>query len=122
MGYALITGASEGIGKAIAWRAAKNDRTLILSARNTDKLDALATDLREAGIEAHVITADLNVPGAAAKLWAEAREIGTVEVLVNNAGLGINGPFGTADEAREEATMQVNMTALTQLMRSLCRV
>lgn len=122
MGYVLITGASEGIGKALAQRAAKNNCNLILSARSKDKLHALATELQETrGIEAHVIVADLNEAGEAAKLWDAAKQIGPVDVLVNNAGLGINGAFGVADEAREEATIQVNLVALTHLMRLAVR-
>lgn len=118
MGYVLITGASEGIGKEIARAAAKDRRDLILSARSKDKLEALATELRDAHvIEAHVILADLNEPDAAKSLWSDARAIGDIDVLVNNAGLGINGPFEATDATREEAVMQVNMIALTQLMK-----
>lgn len=118
MGYVLITGASEGIGKAIARRAAQDGRDLILSARSENKLNALAVDLRQNGREVHVIVADLNDPEGANMLWAEAMNIGKVEVLVNNAGLGINGPFAKTDRTREEATAQVNMIALTQLMKA----
>ncbi|SFR51488.1 SDR family NAD(P)-dependent oxidoreductase [Litoreibacter janthinus] len=118
MGYVLITGASEGIGKAIARRAAQDGCDLILSARSKDKLNALAGELLQAGREVHVIVADLNDPHGAKSLWAEARQIGQIEVLVNNAGLAINGPFSTTDTAREEASSQVNMIAPTQLMKA----
>ncbi|PTX56227.1 hypothetical protein C8N43_0880 [Litoreibacter ponti] len=121
MGYVLITGASEGIGKAIALRAAQNDRNMILAARSEDKLNALADEIKAKGLEAHVILSDLNEDGAAAKLWEQASAIGQIDVLVNNAGLGINGPFGDVDAEREDATMQVNMIALTQLMRLAVR-
>lgn len=118
MGYVLITGASEGIGKAIAHRAAKDGRDLILSARSEDKLHALAAELRQGGREVHVIIADLNAPDHANMLWTKACAIGAIDVLVNNAGLGINGPFTSTDLAREEASAQVNMIALTQLMKA----
>ena len=118
MGYVLITGASEGIGKAIARRAAKDGRDLILSARSEDKLEALAAELRSSGRTVHVIVADLNASGAAAQLWAEAVQIGQIDVLVNNAGLGINGPFVKTDTTREDTSVQVNIVALTQLMKS----
>ncbi|TDT78036.1 hypothetical protein BDE40_1340 [Litoreibacter halocynthiae] len=118
MGYVLITGASEGIGKAIAHRAAQDGRDLILSARSEDKLKALAGELRETGRDVHVVIADLNAADGAKTLWANATQIGQIDVLVNNAGLGINGPFAKTDTAREEATAQVNMIALTQLMKA----
>ncbi|SDW33943.1 SDR family NAD(P)-dependent oxidoreductase [Litoreibacter albidus] len=118
MGYVLITGASEGIGKAIARRAAKDGRDLILSARSEDKLEALAAELRSSGRTVHVIVADLNTSDGAAQLWAEAVQIGQIDVLVNNAGLGINGPFVKTDTTREDTSVQVNIVALTQLMKS----
>ncbi|EPX80197.1 SDR family NAD(P)-dependent oxidoreductase [Litoreibacter arenae] len=118
MGYVLITGASEGIGKAIARRAAKDGRDLILSARSEDKLNALADELRQGGQNVHVVVADLNAPDEAKRLWAEAAQIGPIEVLVNNAGLGINGPFAKTDADREETSVQVNMVALTKLMKA----
>ncbi|RLJ60002.1 hypothetical protein BCF46_0194 [Litoreibacter meonggei] len=118
MGYVLITGASEGIGKAIARRAAQDGRDLILSARSEDKLEALATELRQTGRDVHVVIADLNAANGATRLWTKATQIGPIDVLVNNAGLGINGPFLKTDTAREEATAQVNMIALTQLMKA----
>lgn len=118
MGYVLITGASEGIGKAIARRAAKDGRDLILSARSEDKLEALAAELRSSGRTVHVIVADLNASDGATRLWAEAVKIGQIDVLVNNAGLGINGPFVKTDTTREDTSVQVNIVALTQLMKS----
>ncbi len=61
MGYVLITGASEGIGKAIARRAAQDGSDLILTARSEDKLEALASELRDAnGVDVKVIAGDLN--------------------------------------------------------------
>lgn len=117
MGFTLITGASEGIGKEIARCAARDGCNLILSARSEGKLEALATELRATGVEAHVIPTDLNDPDCATELWTKATAIGSIETLVNNAGLGINGPFQATDLAREEASMQVNMIALTQLMK-----
>ena len=118
MGYVLITGASEGIGKAIARRAAKDGCDVILSARSEDKLEALAGELRQTGRDVHVVVADLNDAKGAYSLWAKATSIGSIDILVNNAGLGINGPFAKTDAAREDATAQVNMIALTQLMKA----
>ena len=116
--YTLVTGASEGIGKALAQIAAKRGRNVILTARSTDKLAALADDLKATfGVEAVVIPADLSQPGEADRLWSEASAGRRIEILINNAGLGRNGPFAEGEWEREERSMAVNMTAPTVLMK-----
>jgi len=119
MTWTLITGASEGLGREFARIAAKDGHQLILSARQEDKLQALATDLRaNHGAEVVVIPADLAHATEAERLWDSASMGRTISVLVNNAGLGRNGAF--ADPAgwpREEATLAVNAVALTVLMK-----
>ncbi len=118
MGYALITGASEGIGKELARCAARDGYDLILAARSKDKLDAVGAALSaEFGVASVTIVADLSTPDAAANLWEAATGIGEIEVLVNNAGLGANGPFAQTDWQRELDTINVNMVALTDLMK-----
>lgn len=116
--HTLITGASEGLGVEFARLAAKEGRNLILTARSGDKLEALADELRSKRCEVIVITADLAADGEAARLWKSATDGRTVDVLVNNAGLGSYGPFSAADTwDRELNSMQVNITALTYLMK-----
>ena len=118
MAHALITGASEGIGKELAKCAARDGYDVILTARSEHKLRDVAEDLEaEFAIKAQIILADLSDPKAAAKLWSEAREGRDIEVLVNNAGLGINGPFLETDWAKELDTINVNILALTDLMK-----
>ncbi len=116
--YTLITGASEGLGVEFARLAAKDGRNMILTARSQHKLNALAEDLREDGLDVIVIAADLNDPADVDRLWSEAVDGRHVDVLVNNAGLGYNGAFADPDGwERELTSMQVNMTALTRLMK-----
>ena len=120
--WTLITGASEGLGVEFAKIAARDGRNLILTARSTDKLNALAADLRKAGTQVVVIPADLSDRMEVERLWREASADREIDVLVNNAGLGRNGPFSQdsdngADWTRELSSMQVNMTALTRLMK-----
>jgi uncharacterized protein len=119
MAWTLITGASEGLGREFAALAAKDGHSLILSARQEDKLQTLAADLRSRhGIEVVVIPADLSRPGEADRLWSSATSGRDVSVLVNNAGLGRNGAFTDAEGwPREEATLAVNAVALTILMK-----
>ncbi|WP_298292031.1 SDR family oxidoreductase [uncultured Litoreibacter sp.] len=118
MGYALITGASEGIGKELAKCAAKDGYDLILAARSKDKLDAVGAALSEEfGVKSVSIVSDLSKPDAAAKLWDAATAAGDIDVLVNNAGLGSNGMFVENDWQRELDAINVNMVALTDLMK-----
>ncbi len=119
-GWALVTGASEGLGREFARLAAAEGHPVILAARNMARLEGLAAELSAAhGVEALAIPADLAQPGAAARLWAEATTAGRrIGVLVNNAGFGRHGAFGTGGEAREAGSITVNVTALTELMQS----
>ncbi|GFE66691.1 SDR family NAD(P)-dependent oxidoreductase [Litoreibacter roseus] len=116
--FTLITGASEGIGKELAKCAAKDGRNVILSARSEDKLNALADELKGTyEIEAVVIPADLSKPEEADALWTKATDGRVIDRLVNNAGLGSNGPFAENDWDRELAMINVNMVSLTLLMK-----
>ena len=116
--WALVTGASEGLGREFADLAAKSGRGVILAARQKDKLDALAEELQaKHGQDCVVIPSDLSEAGAADKLWADASDGRRIEVLVNNAGLGRNGPFADEGWEREAQSIHVNITALTALMK-----
>jgi uncharacterized protein len=119
MAWALITGASEGLGREFADIAAADGYDLILAARSASKLAEVANEAQvKHGVQAIVIPADLSVTGAADRLWTAATEGREIAVLVNNAGLGRNGPFVDAKGwAREEQSVQVNLVALTALMK-----
>ncbi len=116
--WTLVTGASEGIGKELARICAKNGRNVILVARSVAKLEALAEELSKAhSVETHVIGADLSQSDAAAEVWEQATRDRKVDFLINNAGLGRHGDFANGDWDRELTSMQVNMHALTDLMK-----
>lgn len=116
-GWTLITGASSGLGVEFARIAARGGRRLILSARSEDKLEALAVELRER-VEVVVIPADLARPGAAERLWREAFEGRRIEILVNNAGLGLQRRFGDGGTEEVENLVAVNVSAATVLMQA----
>jgi hypothetical protein len=117
-GFALVTGASEGIGKELARCAARDGYDVILAARSREKLHDLAAELRDRhAVEALAIVSDLSRDGAAEALWREATQGRSVEVVVNNAGLGRHGPFADGGREREEASIRVNLVALTDLMK-----
>jgi short-subunit dehydrogenase len=116
---ALVTGASSGIGLDLARKFAAEKFDLVLVARSEDKLREVADGLaREHGITATVLRADLAQPNAASELMRalDERKL-EIEVLVNNAGLGMYGPFVEGELAQELRILQVNVVALTELTR-----
>lgn len=116
---ALITGASSGIGKALAENFAKDGYNLVLAARGVAKMQILADDLqRRYKISATVIGADLETNDGAAKLHADikARNI-TISALVNNAGYGSFGEFKDSALPTEMAMMQLNMNTVVVLTK-----
>lgn len=114
MGWALVTGASSGLGQEFARLAAADGWNLVISARRTDALETLAAEL---STEVVVLPADLAEPGAAAKLWQAASDGRDIDLLVNNAGFGAHGPFAGKDAARERASVAVNVMAFTELLQ-----
>src|SRR5260370_8250668 len=91
---ALVTGASGGIGAALARELARHGHDLVLAARGVAAMETLAAELREKGASTTVIAADLAQPGAAASLADEIARRGLgIEILVNNAGLGAAARF-----------------------------
>jgi hypothetical protein len=117
----LVTGASSGIGRELARVFAVNKSNLILVARNQSKLDEFAKELRTRhGGRVEVFSKDLSEPGAAESLGAGLRAEGlAVDVLVNNAGFGVHGPFAEIELARQSQMIQLNVLALTELCRLL---
>lgn len=121
MASALITGASGGIGECFARALAGKGRPLVLVARSGDKLQVLAEELaRKHGVKTECIALDLSAPGAAAKLAAELvqRQI-EVDLLVNNAGFGVQGKFWEESLERQSAIIDLNIKALLELTHML---
>ena len=116
---ALITGASSGIGKALAENFAKDGYNLVLAARGVTKMQTLADDLqRRYKISATVIGADLETNDGATKLHADTKARGiTISALANNAGYGSFGEFKDSALPTELAMMQLNMNTVVVLTK-----
>jgi len=115
--YALVTGASGGIGREFAIQLAGRGKACILVGRNSGSLNAVLAELSEpARSQSVIMTSDLSVPGAAAGLHdACTKKRLVVDLLVNNAGSGIFGPSVDMDTAAVAAMIGLNVTALTSL-------
>src|ERR1039458_3792854 len=115
--WALVTGASSGIGAALAEELAAGGAHLVLTARRARRLANLRIRLRAAhGVLIKVLAADLAQPNTAAEIFAFTQERGiAVDLLVNNAGIGSYGEFRASDLERELGIIHVNCSALVRL-------
>jgi short-subunit dehydrogenase len=120
--FALVTGASSGIGAEFARQLAGRGYVVGLVARRRERLEALAAELGARGQSSLVIPADLSIPQGAENLAndLESRNL-RPEVVVNNAGVGLYGPVLELDAHRVEAMLHLNVLALTRIAITLGR-
>jgi short-subunit dehydrogenase len=121
--YALITGASSGIGREFAHLFAKDGWNLVLTARDEARLGAVKVEAEERhGVRAIVLARDLADPSVPAGIFtALDREGVIVSALVNDAGFNVHGLFEVTDLERELEMIQVHVTALTHLTKLFLR-
>jgi uncharacterized protein len=116
--WALVTGASSGIGAELARQLAGHGAKLIVTARRRERLEALAIELMTRGAEVRIVTADLTEPNAPQAIFDATEGAGlTVDILINNAGLGQYGEFSKTDSGQELAQIRVNCEAMVNLTR-----
>jgi short-subunit dehydrogenase len=111
-----VTGASSGIGAAIARRLAERGHGVTLAARREDRLNDLATELKPTGVRVEVVACDVSDPAARQRMVDTIAKRGLdVEVLVNNAGYGSGGPFHELDKESEVRMVRTNCEAVLAL-------
>jgi short-subunit dehydrogenase len=120
---ALVTGASAGIGRELAVQLARRGaKVLVLVARRLDRLEQLTRELTAENpqLTVHTRAADLSTPDEVSGLadWLQQKGI-TIDLLVNNAGVGDRGAFATSEQARISNMLEVNVVALTSLTHRL---
>ncbi len=116
---AIVTGASSGIGRAIALELARQGSMVVCMARREDRLQALAKEIESLGSRAACVAGDVTDPAARQRCFeAVQSNFGGLDILVNNAGMGAIGPFETADPQRARRLMEVNFFALVEMTRA----
>ncbi|MEL7520192.1 MAG: SDR family oxidoreductase [Cyanobacteria bacterium J06553_1] len=116
----LITGASSGIGKASAEAFAQAGFDVALVARSQNKLRELATHLRQLGIEAHAFALELaDLKQVKANIKKVVAALGSVDVLINSAGMGYTGKLGDMPMADWQRVMDLNVTSVFQVTQAV---
>lgn len=115
----ILTGASSGIGYALALELARHRARSVVVARREDRLHQLAEAIRSAGGEVELVVGDVTDPLVRRRLLEVAvNRYGGLDVLINNAGMGAFGPFDQATPERLRRVMEVNFFALAELTRA----
>jgi uncharacterized protein len=121
-GIVMVTGASAGIGRELALQLAARAATLVLLARRVDRLEQLRTELlaMHPRLKVVVLAADLSDEGDVARVLARIREqVGPVDVLINNAGVGDSALFDRVEWSRTRQVLRTNVVAIAQLSAAL---
>jgi len=119
---ALVTGASQGLGRAAALKLAQQGAAVVLAARQTDKLQALAAEIAAAGGKAHALQLDLSKPEAVpAQIAGLPEDFAGIDILVNNAGITRDGLFMRMSLEQWREVLDTNLTGSFAVTRELIR-
>lgn len=116
--YALITGATSGIGYELAKLFAKDKYNLVIVARDADELHRVSTELQSEGVQVHTIAKDLFIRESAQEIYEEVRSKSIhIDVLVNDAGQGLYGKFEDTELDKEVDIIQLNIISCISLTK-----
>ena len=116
----IVTGASQGIGRAIALEFGRRGARVALASRDRPALEEVAASIKAEGGTAVVIPTDVTAEGAVEQMAKEAiRELGGIDILVNNAGRGMSATIGDASSADVEALFALNVLAAAATIRAV---
>jgi 3-oxoacyl-[acyl-carrier protein] reductase len=119
---ALITGASRGIGLAVARKLGSMGAKLSLCARHVDKLESVASELKSAGVAVAFSAADVTRLDDIESLVQKTRQaLGAIDILVNNAGIGYFGPFHEASETNWDSVLDTNLKSVFLLSKAVAK-
>ena len=117
---AVVTGASRGIGLAIARKLGSLGAKLSLCGRRADKLENVASELKSAGAEVVIVVADVTSPDHIRSLVEETKQaFDSIDILVNNAGIGYFGPFYEASESNWDSVLDTNLKSVFLLSKAV---
>jgi 3-oxoacyl-[acyl-carrier protein] reductase len=115
---AIITGGTQGIGRASALRLAQEGARVVIAARGKDRLDAVAAEIRAADGKVAAVQADVAKPADCERLVAEAlKAFGRIDILVNNAGTSLTGEFESVTDALWQQDLDLKLFAAIRLCR-----
>src|SRR5262245_47042274 len=107
--WALVTGATGGLGRAFVRELAARGHPMLLVARRREELERLAREIERSGGRAEVVVADLVAPNGINTVAAAAAQVGGIDILVNNAGFGTFGPLLAHSPARDLDEVSLNV-------------
>ena len=117
-GRAIVTGATSGIGRSLASQIYADGAELVITGRRADRLQGLIDEIKVAGRKILPVAGDITDPQLRSVLVQTAmRELGGLDMLINNAGVGAFGPFVNSDEQTLRHVMEVNFFAPLELIR-----
>src|SRR5262252_1291348 len=115
---AIITGGTQGIGRATALRLAREGARVVIAARGKERLDAVAEEIRTAGGMVVAVQADVAKPTDCERVVAAAlRGFGRIDILVNNAGTSLTGEFESVTDALWQQDLDLKLFAAIRLVR-----
>jgi short-subunit dehydrogenase len=117
-GWAVVTGASSGLGREFALALGERSYPVLAVARRGERLRALAGEVEASGSRLEPLVADLSIPAGIEAVLTRAAEL-EVELLVNNAGVATYGPFASAPAERERGLVRLNVETIVALTRGL---